>query len=136
MRRACLLTLAGILSVDVAVAGAVVRHGSIPKFYLGSWAPSTESCGARSKAVIRLSAETYIRVGKKCIVRGVYETAGAHGSIYSARMQCSRSAGRTRNLIMEPGLAGRLLMGSDFNNLRSYQRCQSSNGATASQSGV
>ena len=130
MRTACLLTLAGMLLVDVAVAGAVVRHGSIPKFYIGSWAPSAKSCGGGSKAVIRLSAETYVRAGMKCIVRGVYETAGARGSIYSARMQCSQSAGRTRrttaNLIMEAGRAGRVLMGSDFNNLRSYQRCQSS----------
>jgi hypothetical protein len=128
MRKACLLTLAGILLVDVAVAGAVVCHGSIPKFYIGSWAPSAESCGAGSKAVIRLSAETYVRAGMKCIVRGVYETAGAHESIYSARMQCSRSAGRTRrtmaNLIMERARAGRLLMGSDFDNLISYQRCR------------
>jgi hypothetical protein len=105
------------------------------------WAPSfamvlfqiptlvRESCGAGSKAIIKLSATKYVSSAMECIVRGVYETVGAHGSIYSARMQCSR-AGRSRgtsaNLIIEPGGSDRLLMGSDFNNLQSYRRCQSS----------
>jgi hypothetical protein len=127
MRTTVLLAFAGILLTEIAVAGAVVRHGSIPNSYIGSW--TRERCGARSKAIIKLSATRYISSGMKCNVRGVYETAGAHGSIYSARMQCSRtgrSRGTSANLIIEPGGGDRVLIGSDFSNLQSYRRCQSS----------
>jgi hypothetical protein len=126
MRTTVLLAFVGMLLTEIAVAGAVVRHGSIPNSYIGSW--TRETCRARSKAIIKLSATRYVSSGMKCIVRGVYETAGAHGSIYSARMQCSR-AGRSRgtsaNLIIDPGGGDRVLMGSDFSNLTSYRRCQS-----------
>jgi hypothetical protein len=126
MRTTVLLAFVGMLLTEIAVAGAVVRHGSIPNSYIGSW--TRETFRARSKAIIKLSATRYVSSGMKCIVRGVYETAGAHGSIYSARMQCSR-AGRSRgtsaNLIIDPGGGDRVLMGSDFSNLTSYRRCQS-----------
>jgi len=126
MRTTVLLAFAGMLLTEIAIAGAVVRHGSIPNSYIGSW--TRESCRAGSKAIIKLSPTRYVSSGTKCIVRGVYETVGAHGSIYSARMQCSR-AGRSRgtsaNLVIEPGGGDRVLMGSDFSNLKSYRRCQS-----------
>ena len=128
MRTTILLVFAGMLLTEVALAGAVVRRGSIPNSYIGSWTRGADSCGAGRKAIIKLSATRYVSSGMKCIVRGVYETAGVNGSIYSARMQCSR-AGRSRgtsaNLIIEPGGGDRVLMGSDFSNLKSYRRCQS-----------
>ena len=102
MRTTVLLAFAGMLLAEIAVAGAVVRHGSIPNSYIGSW--TRESCRAGSKAIIKLSPTRYVSSGMKCIVRGVYETAGAHGSIYSARMQCSRpgrSRGTSANLIQD-----------------------------------
>jgi hypothetical protein len=136
VRRACLLALAGMILTQIAVAD-IVRHASIPKAYVGSWAPSAGSCEPRSEGVVVLSAKQYIGAEMKCAIVAVYETAGTHGTIYSARMQCSSPrAGvgrRSRNLIIAPQDGGQLSLGSDFNDLRSYQRCQSSK-PTATQS--
>jgi hypothetical protein len=135
MRWACLVALAGMILTDIAVAD-IVRHGSIPRAYIGSWAPGDASCEPRSEGVVVLSANRYIGAETKCAVRGVYETAGPHGPIYSARMQCSGAAGgrrkSVRNLIIVPSGTGQLSLGSDFDNLKSYQRCQSSR-STATQ---
>ena len=123
----CLVALTGVILTDVAAAD-IVRHGSIPKVYIGSWAPSADSCKPRSKAVVVLSAKRYVGSDMKCVVLGVYETPGEHGPIYSARTRCSGPAAgaqrRTRDLIIVPEGSGRLSLGPDFNNLKSYQRCQ------------
>jgi hypothetical protein len=135
MRWACLVALTGMTLTDIAVAD-IVRHGSIPHAYIGSWAPSATSCAPRSGSVVVLSAKRYVGAERKCSVRAVYETAGPHGPIYSARMQCSGPAGASRksvrNLIIVPAGTGQLSLGSDFDNLKSYQRCQSSR-STATQ---
>ena len=129
MRQACLLALAGMILTQIAAAD-IVRHASIPRAYVGSWAPSAGSCEPRSEGAVVLSAKRYVGAEMKCAILAVYETAGTHGTIYSARMECSdRRAGagrRSRNLIIAPQDGGQLSLGSDFNDLRSYQRCQSS----------
>jgi len=129
MRRVCLVALTGMILTDIAVAD-VVRHGSIPRAFVGSWAPSPAGCAPRNEGVVVLSAKRYVGADRKCFVRGVYETAGPHGPIYSARMQCAGAAGGSRksvrNLIIVPAAAGQLSLGSDFDNLKSYRRCQSS----------
>jgi hypothetical protein len=130
VHRACLVALTGIILMDVAAAD-IVRHGSIPKAYIGAWAPSAESCEPGSQALVVLSAKRYVGAAMKCAVVGVYETPGEHGPIYSARMQClDPTAGAkrsTRDLVIVPEGAGQLSLGRDFNNLKSYQRCQSGN---------
>ena len=127
MRRVCLVALTGMISTDIAVAD-IVRHGSIPRAFVGSWAPSTAGCAPRNE--VALSAKRYVGAYTKCAVRGVYETAGPHGPIYSARMQCAGAVRGSRksvqNLIIVPAGTGQLSLGSDFDNLKSYQRCQSS----------
>ena len=127
MRLTCLVALTGMILTDIAVAD-IVRHGSIPRAYIGSWAPSAASCEPRSEGVVVLSAKRYVGAETKCAVRGVYETAGPRGPIYSVRMQCAARSGRRnlRNLIIVPAGMGQLSLGSDFDNLKSYQRCQSS----------
>jgi hypothetical protein len=129
MRRAYLLVLAGTLLTDIAAAD-IVRRNAIPKPYIGSWALNAESCQAGGKGTIVLSARRYISADTKCVIRAVYETAGLHGPIYSARTQCVRALGgrgrTTENLIIVPAGTGQLSMGSDFNNLESYQRCHAS----------
>ena len=126
MRWVCLMALTGTILTDIAVAD-IVRHGSIPRAYVGSWSPSAASCEPRNEGVIVLSAKRYVGAETKCAVRAVYETAGPRGPIYSARIQCS-GAGRKslRNLIIVPAGTDQLSLGSDFDNLKSYQRCQSS----------
>jgi hypothetical protein len=126
MRLACLVALIGMILTDIAVAD-IVRHSSIPRAYSGSWAPTAASCEPRSEGLVVLSAKRYVGAETKCAVRAVYETAGPRGPIYSARMQCS-GAGRKslRNLIIVPAGTDQLSLGSDFDNLKLYQRCQSS----------
>jgi hypothetical protein len=129
VRRLWLVALIGMILTDVAAAD-IVRHGSIPKAYIGSWAPNAESCQPRGEAVVVLAAKRYIGAAMKCVIVAVYETPGEHGPIYSARMRCSSPATgarrNPRNLIIAPESTGQLSLGSDFNNLKSYQRCQSS----------
>jgi hypothetical protein len=135
MRWVCLVALTGTILTDIAVAD-IVRHGSIPSAYVGPWTPSAASCQPRNEGVVVLSAKRYVGGETKCVVRGVYETAGLHGPIYSARMQCSGTTEAprksVRNLIIVPAGTGQLSFGSDFDNLKSYQRCQSSK-STATQ---
>ena len=118
------------------IADNIVRHGSVPSAYVGSWAPSAEDCAPRGKGVVVLSAKQYVGADTKCAVLGVYESAGEHGPIYSARMQCSSAADAARksarNLIIVPAGTDQLSLGSDFDNLKLYQRCQS-NKPTATQ---
>jgi len=119
---------AGITALLSYPAGAdVVRHKTIPEPFWGSWAPSAETCATKDKSTIVLSATTYVTSGASCAIYWVSETAGARGSIYSARMRCSTGVGKaeevTSNLIIFPTDANQILAGSEFGALKVYKRC-------------
>ena len=114
-----LLILFFMIMSDAATAD-VVRHSSIPERYWGTWVGAEES-------VFVLSAKSYVSPGANCSVEWVSQTAGARGSIYSARLHCFSPAGRagttaTSDLIIWPENIDRIAVGPDFKNLRVFRR--------------
>jgi hypothetical protein len=129
MCRTAVLTLFVVLLPHAAGAD-IVRRSAIPNAYLGTWAADAGKCGESDKAAVVLRAKAYTSSTANCTVRFVSETAGARGSIYSARLQCSNAAskGKTKsvaNLIIRPDSADRILIGPSFKSLTPYQRCPS-----------
>jgi hypothetical protein len=111
-----------------SAAAHVVRHGSIPEAYRGTWAPTSATCKDADKAAIVLSAKAYAGPAGSCIIDYVSETAEPRGSTFSARMQCSNPQGQAQkktiaNLIMRPDGADRISVGPGFESLKAYQRC-------------
>ena len=120
MRKIALLAAFALVASDVATAD-VVRHGSIPEAYRGTW-----MAGAGS--VIVLSAKTYVSREARCSVNWVSQTAGARGSIFSAQLQCFNpgdGAGKktASNLVIWPDGINQIAAGPDFTNLTIFHRC-------------
>ena len=119
MRQIGLLAVISMFMSDVATAD-VVRHGSIPERYRGTWVGAEES-------IIVLSANSYVSREANCSVKWVSQTAGARGSIYSARLDCFSPAGRagttvSSDLIIWPENTDQIAVGPDFKNLRVFRR--------------
>jgi hypothetical protein len=105
----------------------VKRHASVPEPLLGSWAATSDGCGPDDKTVVVLSAKGYEGADGKCTVDWVAETPGPRGPLYSAHLQCSgRAPGKSPivNLIIRPDNAKTISLGTDFDNLKVYQRCE------------
>ena len=112
-----------ILVSRVATAD-VVRHGSIPESYAGTWIASAGT--ELDKSVIVLSARTYVGPEANCSVDMVSQTAGARGSIYSAHLQCFSEGGGNEtaaNLIIWPEDINRIAVGPEFTSLGIFDRC-------------
>jgi hypothetical protein len=125
MRKAVLVAVIAMLLSRVATAD-VVRHGSIPEAYTGTWIAGTET--EPNKSVIVLSAKMYVSPEATCSVDWVSQTAGARGSIYSAHLQCFSSAEKAgaktvANLIIWPENINRIAVGPEFTNLKNFHRC-------------
>jgi hypothetical protein len=125
MRAAVLLAIIAAF-VSQPAASYVVRHGAVPAPLQGKWAATGEDCKNAGKSMI-ISDKTYVDPDKSCGVLWVSETAAAHGSIYSAHMQCSSSASESKksidNLVLMAKDASHLSMGPDFSKLKVVQRC-------------
>ena len=129
MIRKGILALCAVLSPQVAVSYGV-RLSAIPEAYWGTWVPAAEICQDANKSAIVLSAKGYVTSTVRCAVEYVAETASPKGPIYSARLQCSNTAGRTpnkgANIIIRPGDTNQISIGPAFDSLKPYQRCSAS----------
>ena len=119
MRQMALFTVLSMLMSDVATAD-VVRHGSIPERYWGTWVGAEDS-------VIVLSANSYVSREASCSVKWVSQTAGARGPIYSAHLHCFSPAGgagtrENSDLIIWPEDIDQIAVGPDFKSLRVFRR--------------
>ena len=120
---------ASIVMIALASQAAfadVKRHASIPEPLWGSWAASAEACKADDKSVIVLAAKTYTGPQGNCAVDWVAETASQRGPTYSAHLRCPGkppAKDAITNLIIRPNDAKQISVGSDFNNLKTYQKC-------------
>jgi hypothetical protein len=125
MRKAVFLAVFAMLVSRVATAD-IVRHGSIPESYTGTW---IASAGAEpDKSVIVLSGKTYVSPEASCSVDWVSQPAGVRGSIYSAHLQCFNPAERAgnktvANLIIRPENFNRIAVGPEFTSLKIFHRC-------------
>jgi hypothetical protein len=128
MRSTVLLTAVAVLASHAASAD-VKRLESIPEPLWGSWAPSADACSKTDKVVLVLSARSYVSPAARCSVDWVAETAGARGSIYSARLRCAGTTERPQktnsNSVLVPRDANHLSIGADFGSLKPYSRCPS-----------
>ena len=126
MFRVALLVLIAVTAPQAAAARVKVI-GEIPKDYWGEWTSGLEPCKSGDTEVLVLSAKAYEGPLGKCDVVSVSEIPGQNGAIYSARMLCSGLSQTEKktsaNLIMRPGDANQISVGSTFEGLRDYQRC-------------
>lgn len=120
MRGAGLLATFVVLLSQPAISD-VVRRSTLPGPLWGKWASGNDDCGNRSAIVI--SAKKYIDSGNNCDIRAISETADRRGIVYSARAQCSGPPVAQRNLILQSKDASHILVGSDFGNLKTLQKC-------------
>jgi hypothetical protein len=125
MRKVALLAVFALVASDVATAD-VVRHGSIPEAYRGTW--MADAGTEPEKSVIVLSAKMYVSREASCSVNWVSQTAGARGSIYSAHLRCFNPADRAgkktvSNLIIWPHDINQIAAGPDFTKLAIFHRC-------------
>jgi hypothetical protein len=123
MRNPVFLAVFTILVSRVATAD-VVRHGSIPESYAGTWIASAGT--ELDKSVIGLSAKTYVGPEASRSVDMVSQTAGARGSIYSAHLQCFSERGGNKtaaNLIIWPRNISRIAVAPELTSLRVFDRC-------------
>jgi len=127
VHKVALLVFIAAFAPQAAAAGGTKVIGAIPEAYWGKWAPGAEPCEGGGTEVIVLSAKAYAGPLGKCGVASVSETPSPKGSIYSARLQCTDSSQTQKktsaNLIIRPGEANQISVGSTFENLRAYQRC-------------
>ena len=129
MRMTGICVLCAALVLEVA-ASYGVRLSAIPEAYWGTWVPAAEMCQDADKSAIVFSAKAYVTSTVKCSVEYVAETPSPKGPIYSARLQCSNTAGRAprkvANLIIRPRDTNQISIGPAFNSLKPYQRCSAS----------
>jgi len=136
MRKMLLITAIAALAPQAATAH-VVRHGSIPEAYWGTWAPGQVDC-KDEKSIIVLSAKAYVGPAGSCAVESVSETPGPNGAIYSARLQCPGSAGQAKkskvvNLMFRSSDAGQMSLGPSFKSLAAHRRCSAGSPAAKQQ---
>ena len=126
MRMTGIFALCAVLVPQVA-ASYGVRLSAIPEAYWGTWVPAPEICQDADKSAIVFSAKAYVTSTVSCAVEYVAETASPKGPIYSARLQCSNTAGqapkKAANLIIRPRDTNQISIGLAFNRLKLYQRC-------------
>ena len=128
------VALITIALVPFAARADIKRHSAIPDAYLGTWTAASGACEDPNKAAVVLSAKGYVTSNANCTVDFVSETPSARGAIYSARLQCSNTAGKAkvksvRNVIIRPDGADRISMGPSFDGLTPFQRCSPTDAA-------
>ena len=118
-----LLVAASLLAATVAptTAADTVRL-EIPERYRGSWAPDASGCNEPAQRVV-LSAKADTVPKTNCRIISVSETPGQNGPNYSARLECTPKG--ESNLIIQPQGKDTVLSGHDMQNLKTYQRCNS-----------
>ena len=126
MYKVVLLVLIAAIAPQAAAARVKVI-GVIPEDYWGEWTSGVEPCKSGDTEVLVLSAKVYAGPLGKCDVVSVSEIPGQNGATYSARLLCTNSSQTQKktsaNLIMRPGDANQISVGSTFEGLRDYQRC-------------
>ena len=124
IRQSAIPAVMGLFVSAVATAD-IVRHGTLPETYWGTWVGTAEP--ATEGPVIFLSAKSYVSGEASCSVDWVSQTASARGSVYAAHLQCiNRAKGNERvtaNLIIRPNSVDRIEVGSEYANLKFYRRC-------------
>jgi hypothetical protein len=115
-----------LFSLLVSVVVADVRHSAIPVSLHGTWASSAQHCRKSDEAIV-LAKNSYSGPKGRCAVPWVIESAGTHGTIYSAHLRCPSNSGGElgTTLLLMPKGADQLSIGDDFDGVKPYERCSS-----------
>jgi hypothetical protein len=114
-----------LLSLFFPSAGlADVRHNVIPVSLHGTWASDTHNCSKADQTTV-LAKNSYSGPKGRCSVPWVIESAGAHGTIYSAHLRCPTAEGAERGstLILMPRGENQLSIGDEFDAMEPFERC-------------
>ena len=124
--RATIIALATTIWL-ASTAHADVRRAAIPESFWGKWAASADDCGKADVPSVVLSAKQYVSAERKCAVGWVIETPGSQASFYSAHLECAAagtpSSKAVSDVILRQNDANQISIGTDFNALKSFQRC-------------
>jgi hypothetical protein len=129
MRKLALLVFIAAFAPQGATAkgGGIRVLSSIPDAYWGTWVPGAEPCKDGDAEAIVLAAKTYAGPLGKCDVASVSEIPNPKGSTYSARLQCAAANQVQKkmpaNLVLRPGDANQIFVGSTLDSLKAHQRC-------------
>jgi len=107
-----------------AAHGDEVRRAAFEAPLVGIWAPSPDLC-ASGDSVITISKRAYESAGNRCELGWVVVTPGPFGPTYGVRASCAgpdKTVRAVDSIIRPEG--ERLLIGSSYETLRPYQRCQ------------
>jgi hypothetical protein len=127
--RSTLIALLLAVLWSPALAGEV-RHLTIPKAVWGTWAPKPDQC-SNDPSLISIREGGGTGPEHNFAVEYVVETAGAAGQIYSAHMMCTEKDNTAKSsnkaFIIIPRGDDSMSVGSDFDNLKTYNRCPKAN---------
>ena len=129
MHKAALLVFIAAFAPQAATAkgGGIRVVGSIPDAYWGTWVAGVEPCKDGDTEVIVLAAKAYAGPLGKCDVASVSEIPSTKGSTYSARLRCAAANQVQKktpaNLVLRPGDANQIYVGSTLDSLKAHQRC-------------
>jgi hypothetical protein len=97
----------------------------------GTWALKPDLCATNDKSNLVVREGGGTGPNDNCAVEYVVETAGANGPNYSAHMLCTDKANPAKTtdmtFIVIPRGDDRISVGTDFDSLKTYYRCPSSN---------
>jgi hypothetical protein len=90
----------------------------------GTWASNAQSCSKTDETIV-LAKNSYAGPKGRCSVPWVIESAGAHGTIYSAHLRCPSADGAERGatLILMPRGEHQLSIGDEFDGMKPYELC-------------
>ncbi|TGD99440.1 hypothetical protein [Methylobacterium nonmethylotrophicum] len=126
MRFTRMAVIVVILVAPHAATADIKRLKAVPEAFRGAWIAAGQSCTNGDQPPLSITASAYTRADARCTIDWVGETAGRTGSIYSAHMRCAtgeQPQPSIANLILISEENGMVSLGSDFQSLRSYQRC-------------
>jgi hypothetical protein len=133
MRTIAVLSIAATFVAHATVAGAQLNE-LIPEPLRGVWVPSTGMCRNASGSTVVVSAQTYSSSEAICRVVWVDETPAVPGSLYFAHLRCSKPKNGAEetlsDVLLLPKNINQIVIGTDFSDLKDYQRCPASESAT------
>jgi hypothetical protein len=117
---------ASLLAI-AAARGDEVHHSTFAASVVGTWALKAENCAASDKSNVVIAADKFTDANGTCTVDTVVERAGTPGPYYAAHGRCADPSQpgkfRIANLIVRPLANDKVLIGTTFDDEKTYRRC-------------
>jgi len=127
MLRLVGLTAAASFMAIASASGDEVHRSTFAASVVGTWALKAENCAAADKSNVAIAPDKFTGIDGTCTVDTVIERAGAAGPYYAARGRCADPSQadkfRAANLIVRPLGDDKAMIGTTFDDGKTYQRC-------------